>query len=74
MDDLSEDDVAREGVPGGRSGLLPSLHLNVADVQRRLGNEDEAQRHYALGLEHLEALDDDAYGQSLREAFERFAT
>ncbi len=73
LDDLTDDEIEREGVPGGRAGLLPSLHLNVADVQRRLGNEDEARRHHALGLEHLDALDDDAYGRSLREAFERFA-
>jgi hypothetical protein len=74
IDELTEDEAEREGVPGGRAGLLPSLHLNVADAQRRLGHEEEAQRHYALGLEHLDALDDDAYGRSLRAAFDAFAT
>ena len=74
MDDLTDDDVARAGVPGVKAGLLPSLHLNVADVRRRLGDEEEAQRHYRLGLEHLDALDHDAYGPSMRAAFARFAT
>jgi hypothetical protein len=72
LDHTTEDDVAREGVPGGRAGLLPSLHLNVADVCRRLGDDEQAQRHYERGARHLAALDDDTYGESIREAFRRF--
>lgn len=70
---LTEAEAIGEGVPGGRAGLLPSLQLNLADVYRRLGNEEEAQRHYEAGLEHLRALDEGAYGTSIGEAFRSFA-
>jgi hypothetical protein len=71
---LSEAEVAEEGVPGGKAGLLPSLHLNLSDVYRRLGDEAQAQHHYNLGAAHLVALDDSGYGDSIREAFERFVS
>jgi len=54
LEKLTGEEGAAEGVPGGKAGLLSSLHLNVADVQRRLGNEDEAQRHYIKGLHRPE--------------------
>jgi hypothetical protein len=70
---LTEGEAVAEGVPGGKAGLLPSLHLNLADVYRRLGDEAQAQHHYEEGAKHLDALDQEAYGLSIREAFRRFA-
>jgi hypothetical protein len=73
LEQLSEAEAEAEQVHGGVAGLLPSLHLNLADVHRRLGDEVRAQHHYAEGSEHLDALDQGAYGRSIREAFAKFA-
>jgi hypothetical protein len=69
---LSEDEAEAEGIPGGKAGLLPSLHLNLADGYRRRGDEATALAHHQAGLSHLDALDDGQYGTSIREAFARF--
>jgi hypothetical protein len=73
LEQLSEAEAEAEQVHGGVAGLLPSLHLNLADVHRRLGDETRAQHHYAEGSKHLEALDQGDYGRSIREAFAQFA-
>ena len=70
---LTESEAIAEGVPGGRSGLLPSLHLNLADVYRRIGDETRAWQHYQEGAKYLYALDEQSYGLSIREAFRAFA-
>jgi hypothetical protein len=70
---LTEGEALAEGVPGGKSGLLPSLHLNLADVYRRLGDEIQALRHFQEGAKYLDALDEESYGLSIREAFREFA-
>lgn len=54
--------------------MLPSLHLNLAAGYRKLGHNEEAQRHYELGREHLGALDDSDYGRGIKAAFEKFAS
>ncbi|CAN5269633.1 MAG: hypothetical protein ACSLEW_09095 [Nocardioides sp.] len=70
---LTEAEAEAEQVHGGVAGLLPSLHLNLADVHRRLGDEVRAQHHHAEGSKHLDALDHGVYGRSIREAFAEFA-
>jgi hypothetical protein len=69
---LTEAEAEAEAVHGGKAGLLPSLHLNLAHVYRRLGDEVRAQRHHAEGIKHLDALDQEAYGRSIRAAFTEF--
>ncbi|MCO8269597.1 tetratricopeptide repeat protein [Actinoplanes sp. TRM 88003] len=69
MDELTDELAVERGNPGGRAALLPSLHLNLAVSYRRLGDDDNARRHYDLGHAHLGALADDKYGDSIRHAF-----
>ncbi|MFI6236152.1 hypothetical protein ACIBD9_21575 [Micromonospora sp. NPDC050784] len=52
--------------------FLPSLHLNLADCHRRLGNVGQAREHLARVREHLVRLPDDAYGDSIRAAVRDF--
>lgn len=59
------------GMAGSAQGLLPSCHLNLADVHRRLGQGDEAREHVALGRAALEALPDDGYRAMIAEALDR---
>lgn len=42
-------------------GFLPSLHLNLADDHRRLGDEAAAREHLALARGALDALPEDGY-------------
>ncbi|MFD3811953.1 hypothetical protein [Rhodococcus sp. NPDC058639] len=43
-------------------GFYPSLHLNLADDYRRLGDFDSAAGHLAAAREYADALADDGYG------------
>jgi tetratricopeptide (TPR) repeat protein len=54
--------------------FYPSLHLNLADVLRRVGQIDEARKHLKLAQQSVDALADDAYGQTIRGGIERLAT
>lgn len=51
--------------------FIPSLHLNLADDYRRLGDFDRAQRHVELGYDNGQGLGLDAYGQNVRAALVR---
>ncbi|MET8351590.1 MULTISPECIES: hypothetical protein [unclassified Micromonospora] len=47
-------------------GFLPSLHLNLADDHRRLGNTALAREHLALAERFVGRLPDDPYGEMIR--------
>src|ERR671917_2052293 len=47
-------------------GLLPSLHLNLADCLRRLGDASGARQHLAAAESSVDALADDGYGRLVR--------
>lgn len=46
--------------------LYPSLHLNLADCHRRLGDGARARAHAEQAAACAEALDDDGYGRMIR--------
>jgi hypothetical protein len=54
-------------------GYQPSLHLNVADGYRRVGDFDAASRHLDIARSHLGALDNDRYGQTIRSGIDHVA-
>jgi hypothetical protein len=55
------------------AGFYPSLHLNLADVYRRLGDQDRARKHIGCAQEAVGALGDDGYGRMIREGIARAA-
>ncbi|MEV4771963.1 tetratricopeptide repeat protein [Micromonospora humida] len=70
---LTDDRVARAGVPMSVAALYPSLHLNLGECYRRLGDLDRAReclRHARAGIG---ALGDDAYGQLIRDGLDTLA-
>jgi hypothetical protein len=71
-EEVSERRAAEQEIPGGRLGLYPSLHLNLAESYLRVGDEPAAKTHYLAGREHLHLLADDSYGRSIREAFDAY--
>ena len=62
-------------------GLLPSLHLNLADCLRRLGDASGARQQLAAAAASIDELADDGYGRlvaaglwHVREALEAGST
>ena len=54
-------------------GMLPSLHLNLAEAYRKCSDLESARKHIALALSDLDALPADGYGQMIRGGVERLA-
>ena len=73
-DALTDDRVAAGGVAVAVAGFYPSLHLNLADAHRRLGDHERAAHHVAAGTAALGALPDDDYRQMIADALARIAS
>lgn len=58
---VTDDRVVQAGMSSSAAGLRPSLHLNLGEVYRRLGDPQAAHRHLALGRAAAGALSDDGY-------------
>jgi hypothetical protein len=67
--DVTEARAVAQGIPGGREGLLPSLHLNLAEDYAKLGRHALAALHLTSGRALLHVLDDDEYGRLIRRRF-----
>jgi hypothetical protein len=70
-DALTDERAVEGGVPGGVAGFYPSLHLNLAECHRRLGDQDRAREHLGLGRAAIGALPDDGYGRMIRGGLDR---
>jgi hypothetical protein len=68
---LSDEDLAQAGLDVSTESLYPSLHLNVAEAYRKVGDLDAARRHCAEGRAALAVLGSDPYGGMLIDAFAR---
>jgi hypothetical protein len=54
-------------------GFLPSLHLNLAEDHRRLGDAASARHHIEEARRRLSALPEDGYGAMIRAGVDRVA-
>jgi hypothetical protein len=70
---LTDARVAQAGVPLPVAGLYPSLHLNLSECHRKLGDLDRAREHLRHAQATIGALGDDGYGQMIRNGLERMA-
>jgi hypothetical protein len=68
---LTDDRVAQIGVTLSVAGLYPSLHLNLAECYRRLGDLGRARGHLQQAQAGIGALGDDEYGQLIKGGLER---
>lgn len=64
--DCTDDRVQRYDSGLQVRAFLPSLHLNLADVHRRLSNAALAREHLGLARDLARDLPDDEYGQLIR--------
>ncbi|MFF0146271.1 hypothetical protein ATK36_1339 [Amycolatopsis sulphurea] len=54
-------------------GFYPSLHLNLGEDYRKLGDFEAARRHLAAAREKLDALGEDDYAEGIRLALDGLA-
>jgi tetratricopeptide (TPR) repeat protein len=64
---------AHAGDPSIRA-FLPSLHLNLADCYRLMGDFDKAGEHADKGMELSAVLGNDRYGHTVREGLFRVSS
>ena len=72
-DRVTDEDVARAGVPLSVAGLYPSLHLNLSECYRKLGDLGRAREHLKQARAGIGALGDDDYGRLIKGGLERLA-
>ena len=70
-DRLTDDRVAQAGVLLPVAGLFPSLHLNLAECYRRLGDLGRAREHLRQAQTGIGALRDDPYAQLIKGGLDR---
>ncbi|GHE92801.1 hypothetical protein GCM10017786_26860 [Amycolatopsis deserti] len=71
--DLRALEVAAAADPAEVRGFFPSLHLNLGDVYRRLGDVPRAREHLAAARAEIGTLEDDGYGRMIRGGIARLA-
>ena len=54
-----------------RASFLPSLHLNVGDAYRRIGNLEQARFHAKAGLRRASVLEENGYGSMIKTGLDR---
>lgn len=63
---VSDERAAQAGVSSPVAGFYPSLHLNLGEVYRKLGDAQAARRHLDLGQAAAGALGQDGYSTMIR--------
>jgi hypothetical protein len=70
---LTDDRVAQAGVPMSVEGLYPSLHLNLGECYRKLGDLGRARECLQRAQAGIGALGDDDYAQLIKGGLDRLA-
>jgi hypothetical protein len=71
---ITADRAAQAGVTASVASFHPSLHLNLGEDYRKLGDLAAARRHLALAQEAATALGDDGYSAMIRGGLQALAT
>ncbi len=70
---LTDERVAQAGIDGTAAGFYPSLHLNIGECYRKLGDVDGAREQLRRGLAALPALGDNGYSAMVKDGLDRLA-
>ncbi len=70
---LTDARLAQAGVTLSVAGLYPSLHLNLSECYRKLGDLDRAREQLQQAQATIGALGDDGYAQMIREGLQQVA-
>jgi hypothetical protein len=72
-DQVTDERVEQAGIANSVSGFYPSLHLNLGEAYRKLGDLDHARDHLERGRAAINALGDDGYGKMIKAGLDRLA-
>jgi hypothetical protein len=72
-DDVTDERLTSAGIAGSVSDFYPSLHLNLGEVYRKLGNREKAREHLERSRAAVGTLGDNDYGKMISEALGRLA-
>jgi tetratricopeptide (TPR) repeat protein len=70
-DALTDERAMQAGLALPVAGMYPSLHLNVAECYRKLGDLNRAREHLRRAQAAINALGDDEYGQLIKAGLDR---
>jgi hypothetical protein len=70
---LTDARLAQAGVMLPVASLYPSLHLNLSECYRKLGDLGRAREHLQQAQATIGALGNDGYARMIKEGFERLA-
>jgi hypothetical protein len=70
---VTDERVAQAGVTLPVAGLYPSLHLNLGECYRKLGDLGRAREHLQQAQATIGALGDDGYARLIKDGLERLA-
>lgn len=70
---VSDERAASAGVTSPVTGFYPSLHLNLGECYRKLGDYDQARHHLSAGQAAVDVLPDDGYGRMVSGGLQRLA-
>lgn len=70
---ITEERAAEGGVQSPVAGFYPSLHLNLAECYRKLGDLDRARQHLERGRPAVGSLGDDSYSRMIKSGLDRLA-
>jgi hypothetical protein len=70
---ISDRRASEAGMTASVASLYPSLHLNLGECYRKLGQPEPAAEHLRRGLAAADALPEDGYGRMVRGGLDRLA-
>jgi hypothetical protein len=70
---ITDERATQAGVASPVAGFYPSLHLNLGECYRKLGELDRAREHLKLGQDSVTALGDDGYGLMIKGGLDRLS-
>lgn len=71
---ITDEQVAAAGMgTSSAAALFPSLHMNLAECYRKLGNFEQARAHLSDARQTLDALPDGDYATTIRDSFNELA-
>lgn len=68
---ITDEHIAAAGLPLSAAGLYPSLHLNVSEAYRKVGDLGRAREHLRRAQATVDELGDDEYGRLIRDGLKR---
>lgn len=72
-DQLTDERATQAGVTNPVAAFYPSLHLNLGECYRRLGDLGLARDHLQRGQAAVDTLPDDGYGKMIKGGLDRLA-